>query len=295
MIEHTQALLDEILRADDPVARNRMITLCYRDLATGLAGIVGAQDLNWFVFGVWASGTAGAAIRGEGLPLDLGTSENVAAGNLAIIRDVAPPFVRWLREVERAGAPTREACERALADPLFARVPKLAAAIRCYQAAAELRAGAPDGGDADKQAAELVLLGNLLLGEHEQAVVDRFIDAAMPLGCLFGLVTTRFVRIDTPDGPLDVCRDVAPPVYLAGALFPDVLSDLANPELCAACERYGQSIGPDAAASNALAWEDYDDRMGYILTFFRAYQRDARFFEVPRRYLPADAESAHGL
>jgi len=295
VIERTQALLEQILSTDDPVARNRMITLCYRDLAEGIAGIIGHRDLNWFVFGVWASGTAGAAIRGEGLPLDLGTSRNVAAGNLAIIRDVAPAFVRWLREVEDAGGPTADARDRALADPLFAAAPKLAAAIRCYQAAADLRAAGPDDVAAEKEIAELVLLGNLLLGEHEQTVVDRFIDAAMPLGCLFGLVTTRFVRIDTPDGPLDVCRDVAPPRYLAGALFPPVLTDLVNPELCEACVRFGQSTRADARASNALAWEDYDDRMGYILTFFRAYQRDPRFYDVPEHYLPAAAEGAHGL
>ncbi len=295
MIERTQALLEAILVAGDPVARNRMITLCYRDLAEGLAEIVGRRDLNWFVFGVWASGTAGAAIRGEGLPLDLGTSRNVAAGNLAIIRDVAPAFIRWLREVEHAGGPTVDARDRALEDPLFEAAPKLGAAIRCYHAAAELRAAAADDDASDKDIAELVLLGNLLLGEHEQTVVDRFIDAAMPLGCLFGLITTRFVRIDTPDGPLDVCEDVAPPAYLAGALFPAVLSDLVNPDLCAACVRFGQSTGADAAASNALKWEDYDDRMGYIMTFFRAYQRDERFYEVPAAYLPVEVEGAHGL
>lgn len=290
----TRALLDEILVAEDPVARNRMITACYRDIAEQLAERMGRRDLNWFVFGVWASGTAGAAIRGEGLPLDLGTSEEVAAGNLAIIRDVAPPFLRWLAEIEVEGEVNRAALDRTLADP--APPPRLAAAIEAYQAAIERRLDAPDDDvAADKDAAELVLLGNLLLGEHEQQVVDDFIDRAMPLGGPFGLITTRFIHIETPDGPLDVCRDVAAPHYLDGELFPAVLAELVNADLCTACAGYGQSLGADAAASNTLSWEDFDDRMGYILTFFRAYQRDERFFEIPVGFLPATGEASDAL
>lgn len=293
MIDSTRRLLDRILVHDDPVVRNRLITQCYRDLAENMAAVLGRRDLSWFVFGAWASGTAGAAIRGEGLPFDFGTSRNVAAGNLAIIRDVAPPFILWLSEVERDGGPTDAALERTLADARLAAAPRLAGAIRAYHAATRLSAAADAGDlddDVDKQIAELMLLGNLLLGAHEQDVVDAFIDAAMPLGGVFGLVTTRFVRIETPDGPVDVCQDVIAP-------FPPALTELTNAELCAECARFGQSTGLDVAASNALVWEDYDDRMGFILTFFRAYQRDARFFDVPPRFLPepGDVEDEHDV
>lgn len=289
MIARTAALLERILELDDPVARNAHITLCYRDLADQVGEVIGRRDVNWFAFGAWASGTAGAAIRGAGLPLDLGTSRNIAAGNLAIIENVAPRFIRWLQEVEAEGAVNEAALERTLADPLFASSPRLADAIRCYHAARDLTAVTDPLTDAacDKAAAELVLLANVLVGAHEQQLVDRFIDAAMPLGGIFGLVTTRFVVIFTPDGPLDVCRDVVAPAYLAGTLFPGPLELLSRPELCALCGQFGQSTAADVAASNALAWEDFDDRMGFILTFFRAYQRDARFFEVPAEFLPA--------
>lgn len=287
MITRTHALLDRILQMDDPVERNRLITLCYRDLGEHLAAHLGRRDLTWFVFGAWASGTAGAVIRGEGLPLDLGTSGNVAAGNVAIIGDVAPPFLAWLGEIERDGSPTPAALERTLAHPALVDAPALGEALRCYHAAAELHAA---GADADDTAlAQLILLGNLLVGEHEQQIVDRFIDAAMPLGGVFGLVTTRFVHIETPDGPVDVCRDLLAPRYIAPAIFPAVLAELTHPGLVSACGRYGQAVGGDVSASNVLLWEDYADRMGFILTFFRAYQRDDRFFTVPAGYLPADA------
>jgi hypothetical protein len=286
MAQETRALLDRILQLDDAVARNRLITQCYRDIADQLAAVVGRRDLNWFAFGAWASGTAGAAIRGEGIPVDFGTSRNVGAGNLAIIADVAPAAMRWLDEIERDGSATPEALERALADPIFERAPKLGEAIRCYHEAALLLPSADTDPACDKAAAEFVLLGNLHMGEHEQTVVDGFIDAAMPLGCLFGLVTTRFIAIETPDGKVDVCCDVLAPPYLVNAIFPSVLLTLEHADLLAACVALEQSSGSDTSASNAVRWEDYDDRMGFILTFFRAYQRDSRFFDVPARYLP---------
>lgn len=275
------AVLADILRHDDPVARNRLITRCYRDLALALAEVVGRRDLTWFAFGAWASGTAGATIRRESRLIDRGAAENIAAGNLAIIADVAPAALAWLREVERAGSPTEQALRRTLDDPLFETAPRLTMAIRCFHEVAALY-GDPTRA---KDAAELMLLANLRIGEHEQALVDTFIDDAMPLGGPFGLITTRFVAITTPDGDLDVCRDVPAPAYLAPEVFPATLCDLVHADLLAACSAYGQSPGRDTSASNALIWEDFDDRMGFILTFLRAYQQDARYFDVPVRFL----------
>jgi hypothetical protein len=269
---------------DDPAARNTEITRCYCDLSNELAGVLGRTDLNWFSFGAWASATAGHAIRGESLPFDWRTSDNVAAGNLAIIVDVAPPFIRWLAEIDRHGGATAEALDATLRDPTLASAPQLVAALTAYQLAVDLRAASASGvadTDADHAAAQLVLLGNVLMGAHEQHLVDTFIDAAMPLGGVFGLVTTRFIVIETPDGPIDVCRDVPCPGYLAGARFPGVLDPLSNADLVGLAVRFGQSVAGDVSASNALTWEDYDERMGFILTFFRAYQRDERFFVLP--------------
>jgi hypothetical protein len=277
--------LASIRAMEDALARNMEITRCYCDLSEEIALVLGRSDLNWFTFGAWASATAGHAIRGESLPVDWGTSKNVAAGNLAIILDVAPPFVRWLAEIERFGEPTDESLAATLADPVFADAPQLAAALAAYQLAISLRADGPGDPDAEHTAAELVLLGNVLMGAHEQQLVDRFIDAAMPLGGVFGIVTTRFISIASPDGPIDVCRDVPCPGYLGGARFPSVLDPLRNADLVGLAARFGQSTAQDVSASNALSWESYDERMGFILTFFRAYQRDERFFVLPEEMI----------
>ena len=84
---------------------------------------------------------------------------------------------------------------------------------------------------------------------------------------------------------LDVCRDVPAPSYLVGRRYPEVLDRLVNVELCELARRFGHAIGDDVGASDAATWESFEERMGYIFAFFRAFARDPRFFEVPDSFL----------
>ncbi|MFZ0529175.1 MAG: hypothetical protein WAL91_01390, partial [Propionicimonas sp.] len=281
------AVIAEIGAMRDPIGRNFAITRCYRDLALAVAGVLGRNDVNWLAFGAWASGTAGAAIRGEGLLLDWGTSAALAEGNRTIITDIAPRFVRWLDEIELAGRPSRNALEVALGDSLFDDAPELRLALLAYQAALEAHAvaDAAPSPDIDRAVAEYVLLGNVRIAAHEQQLADSLIDRAMPLGGLFGLVTTRFVQMVTPDGPVDVCRDVPRPSYLGGRTYPASLDRLTNVELCELARRFHHAIDTDVGASDAASWESFEERMGYIFAFFRAFARDLRFFDVPDAFL----------
>lgn len=292
MARPTHRMIAEIVAMNDPVARNLAITRCYRDLALGVADVLGRRDVNWLAFGAWASGTAGATIRGEGLLVDWGTSAAVAEGNRTIIADIGPRFGRWLDEVERAGRPSRTALDVALGDPLFDSAPQLALALTAYQGAVEACAGAGPSFDpvVDKAVAELVLLGNVRVAAHEQQIADALIDRAMLLGGLFGMIATPLVHVLTPDGPLDVCRDVPAPGYLGGRLYPEVLASLANVDLCDLARRFHHAIGSDDRTSNATTWESFSERMGYIFAFFRAFARDSRFFEVPPAFLGEGAE-----
>ncbi|MGB7962418.1 MAG: hypothetical protein WCF12_05580 [Propionicimonas sp.] len=293
MARPSAAVIAEVVAMRDPVARNFAITRCYRDLAHAVADVLGRRDVNWLAFGAWASGTAGAAIRGEGLLLDWGTSTALAEGNRTIIADIAPRFVRWLDEIERAGGPSRTALEVALGDPVFDNAPELGLALMAYQDALGAQAVAGPAFDpaVDRVVAELMLLGNVRVAAHEQQIADSLIDRAMPLGGLFGLITTRFVQVVTPDGPLDVCRDVPAPGYLGGRRYPQVLDRLVNVELCELARRFHHAIGDDVRASDAATWESFEERMGYIFAFFRAFSRDTRFFDVPGSFLGRGGES----
>lgn len=280
-------VISAIVAMRDPVERNFAITRCYRDLGRAVADVLGRRDVNWLAFGAWASGTAGAAIRGEGRLVDWGTSAAVAEGNRTIIADIAPRFVRWLDEIERAGGPSRNALEVALGDSIFDDAPELGLALMAYQAALDacLVTDAASDPGIDAAVAELALLGNVRVAAHEQHVADSLIHRAMPLGGLFGLITTRFVHVVTPDGPLDVCRDVPRPSYLGGRMYPEALDRLTNVDLCDLARRFHQAIGTDVGTSDAATWESFDERMGYIFTFFRAFARDTRLFDVPDAFL----------
>jgi hypothetical protein len=273
----------DVAAVADPVRRNRAITATYRALALEVADVIGSRDVNWLAFGAWASATAGRVIRGEGLPVDWGTSAAVAAGNRAIIADIGPRFVVWREQVQRAGGATNTALARTLDHPLFDGVPYLVQAFSGYHEAAALAAHDPPLATPglDKRHAELVLRSNIQVAAHEQQLADEFVDAAMPLGGVVGLLTTRLVSVVTPDGPVQVHRDVPRPTYLHGAAYPDVLSQLQDERLVALVRQFGQDPGLDGTASDAPSWEDYDERMGYIVCFFRAFLRDARYYDEP--------------
>ena len=265
--------LQRIAQDPDPGHRNRLITRMYFDLARCMDTVLGQQDANWLTFGTWASHTAGTFIRGEQGPVSWG-AKHVADGNIAIIEDVAPCFVAYLSSI--AGTP--EERSHPLVEMGQSRIDAnehLADAFDCYERARE-RGMDP----ADELRAQLILRANVGVAHHEQWLADRFVDAAMPLGGLFGIVTTRFVSLDLPNCRLDLCEPVPPPAYLGGAMWPSALDRLQDDHLVRLYARIGHTPD-DVEESAARSWEDFDERMGYIAMFFRAYQRDPDLHTSP--------------
>jgi hypothetical protein len=269
------SLVDEALSVSDPVARNYAITRVYHQMSEQVAGVVGRSDANWLTFGAWASSTAGRFIRGEGVPTRWGASA-VAEGNAAIIADIGPRFARFLLLAGDVDAPSLP--DAVSDDPRLTESEELAEAFGCY---AVLVAGGTDGpGPDDVRRAELMLRANLLVAHHEQRFADDFIDDAIPLGGVAGILATRFVSIGIPDGDLDVCRAVPQPSYLAGRQWPDALATIRDARVRDLLVAYGQPVD-DVTESAASSWEDFDERMGFIACFFRAYQRDPDLFALP--------------
>jgi hypothetical protein len=104
--------------------------------------------------------------------------------------------------------------------------------------------------------------------------------AAIPGRWIAAVVATSHMGLRLPEGDLQLDRDVPPPAYLRGAMFPSLLEDLHDPESVELARRFGQDLG-SAAASDALDWESYDDRMGFIFTLLRAHQCDPTLFALP--------------
>ncbi len=273
----------------DGLERNAAITHGYHDLSEAVAAILGRDNANWLTFGKWASAEARASIAGQTVPWPLRhlighqVSESVARGNAAIFGDIAPPFIAfvstYLDSVARQpGAVDLAVRRRALlGHPSIDRTDDMRLAFNAYADAVELlAAGNPD----PRRLAERIFVGNVAVAAHEQAMADPFIHAAIPGTWLTAVVATSQMRLLLPERELALDRDVPPPEYLAGAMFPEVLCDLTDPDAAALAKRFGQDVG-SASLSDAPDWEDFTERMGFIFTLFRAYQCDLALHGMP--------------
>jgi hypothetical protein len=287
-----EAHVERVVSNSDIVARNYAITLGYHDLAVATAAVLGSENSNWLCFGQWASAEAGRAIRRESVPalarpfLGHRVSEAVAAGNAAVFGDIAPSFIRFIREfIESAeGGPVpsparaREGLARLVEHPQLQASPDLRGAFTAYTEALVLRDEVTE--DARHRRAQRMLAGNGYIGAHEQIVADPFVKVAVPGGSIVAIAATAHMGIRVPQGILELEEDVPAPMYLAGPPFPDVLLELTDADAIALAMRFGQDVR-SAIDSDAPNWEDYRERMGYIFTFLRAFQQDPEMFDLP--------------
>jgi hypothetical protein len=289
------ATIERVVAMDDVLARNAAITRGYHDLAHAVAAILGRDHANWLVFGQWASAEARRSLLGDAVPATLrpligaDVAAAVAAGNAAVFGDVAPPFIRFVRAFAadpRAGTDRRRAqaiLADLCADPQLAASDDLRRAFTAYVDAVVLGAEMERaGGDPDlaRRRAARVFVGNVSIGAHEQVVADPFVRAAIPGRWIVAIAATSHMGLRVPDGVLALDRDVPPPAYLGGAQFPPELAALDDPDAVALAARFRQDLA-SAHDSDAPDWESYDERMGFIFTLLRAYQRDSSLFDLP--------------
>jgi hypothetical protein len=276
-------LVTRVVAMPNLLARNAAITRGYHALSEGVAGILGRDHANWLTFGQWASAEARISISGESVPaivrplLGSGVAAAVADGNGAIFADVAPPFVTFINACAELNHDMDLLRERVLADPAVARSDDLTRAFGAYvDAAVLLRIGDPD----PRRRAGRILVANASIGAHEQHVADPFVRAAIPGRWISAIVATAHMGLRVPEGTLALSRDVPPPAYLRGAMFPAQLDPLEDPEALALAARFGQDPS-SARQSDAPDWESYDERMGFIFTLLRAHQCDPALFALP--------------
>ena len=188
--------LAEIAGMGDAVIRNLLITQRYHDLSRCLRGAIGGDDANWPTFATWASKTAGESIRGDEAPefvrdlVERGTRHEQHDLLAAAVRRLVPGFVI---EHSAIGAAARTAVCRVLPSGGHGRrwrrpvraVPGRAAAGAGGASGAGRAAAGTSGlprGRAHRRPrprARLMLLGKALIGFHEQARLQPWIQRAM--------------------------------------------------------------------------------------------------------------------
>jgi hypothetical protein len=339
----------------DPVLRNYMITQRYRDLSVAFARAVAGPNANWCTFATWASKTAGESIRNEEVPafvrkllqgeqrlhalvdglrgaapqaraidvFDVArdtlsrVSSQVADGNRKVFAELAPLFSRFVDCFDQAGAIDDAEFERLLAGLRAGSSDSggqepLKQAFTAYREASR----EPD----ERRRAEWMLLGNCLIGLHEQtrlqpniaAAIDAPVDVSASEGVLAGItaVLPPALRRDLeflcgPSGQvaLRIGRAVWQRVVTAAAMhlslpggariplaedvevslgeqFP---SALRSPTLPALRELIARFDADHAAPGGHGAgdWASLHDRMRFIIDLFRATQEQAALFEQP--------------
>jgi CRP-like cAMP-binding protein len=321
---------EEAVRTTDAVMLNLKITQLYHRVALDLTVILGAQDVNWFGFACRASKTAGSSIRREDVPLArplgrlfpaalvdrlrgsgvarrvegalAGIANRLAEGNRLIFSEIGPVFVRLVQACVSDAAAGRARLETVLATlrpgPSDAGGQDLLreAVTAYYEAAFEAH---------PKRKAELILLGSLKIGLHEQVRVDPIIDEALdaPAADLVDalapwlarfpaswraperarrrvtqhmrrLITSRMMRIRLPYGDLRLGDDL--PDLPAQRRFPDMLGTLEHSGLAQLFDRFDRGL-----PTRAVDWSELDERMRYIANLFRSRQKSLEIFEPP--------------
>jgi len=209
----SQADVKAIANMQDPVARNLAITQGYHDLSNAMGDILGRENATWSTFATWASKQAGTSIRQEDLPkffmdaikgsgavgeklskmddvlrklglpaLPLGdiaagakdaldqVSQIIAEGNKAIFQEAGKEFSRFVDTFKDAPH-----YDQARVDQFLAEIPPEKTLLREGFTA---YAKAQFEQDPNTKA-ELMLLGNNKIVQHEQTSMNPSIERAM--------------------------------------------------------------------------------------------------------------------
>jgi hypothetical protein len=309
--------VDRIAGMSDAIVRNHAITIGYWHLGRSLARVLGSEHANWCTWATWASRTVGHALdprehpllvvertqrwprwlrrfmfaiaRASRSVLNPRMAPAIARGNQEIFAEIGVHFAALVDLVDRDGVPTPESITAFIDSVELAVEPGSFAAGFADQHRRGLRAYLEAVGERDAvRRAELILLGNLLMAEYEQARLQPWIDEAFfvrsdalrgwrrwaqrRIGRQIARLTTRFVTaVVTPSvlipvaEPLRMPRGSSP--YVTTKTFPELEATIARLE------------PPNAQVCDL--WPDYPQRMASIATLFRCYHAEASLDGLP--------------
>jgi hypothetical protein len=325
--EVTRARIESI--AYSPMSdtlRNHLVTLAYVDLSTAMAEVLGHDDANWCALAVWPSLTVGATIRSgpasrsklmlARLPMPAPMRErlvasaatevadeagvmnrSLAAGNRGVFYEIG---LAWTDFLDTFGQGERNDSDWDEFERFGKRVmalPLPPGRVWPDGARGQLRDGfrayleALHTNDLARRS-QLILLGNLRIGDHEQRRLQGWLDLSGldPIRkltrrfdddttknrgiALFEqmwsrMLTKRVFFVQMNGEEIRVGKAVPPHESSDGQLFPSPLDVLDND----VAELFDRIDGASAGGDGAERWSDIDHRMAFIATLFRSRQR----------------------
>ncbi len=281
------------LHEKDPGLGNQAITNRYYHEAQELSKILGGDDQNfmasWPAYATQASNSAGAYVRGDGVPLNDDIQNAVAAGNRKVFEDIAPHYDSYIDSVKKN--PDMKFDDWAKGQN-FEGKPQLQESFKFLDMARLEK-------DPDKKQ-EYLLASNALAGAHEQERLDPNIDkATAPLsgGGLERGVWSFFANekpnlyLPTGKGEGDLqALDVSQKIEPKGGVNP-AFQTIDDPQVQDALKRALGNDKADVGSGQALLdktgtadWSVLPDRMRTIVGLMVAGQNDPRMGEYPLDY-----------
>lgn len=348
------SMIDHVVNTSDPILRNLKITQAYHDLCVGFAFLLGNKNANWSNFACWASKTAGKSIRKDDLPKiiqklfvdrlrmkklfdDFSTefneqmdekeiiwnmyilgvieeiSDSIAKGNLKVFEEVSPFFSKFIfifqgdKEFDKEKLDVFNT-QFAEGHTLNGGQDLLKEALTHYYHSMF--------SNSDKEKAELILMGNIKIGLHEQMRLQSHIEQAVTAPSRHGFelaiqskfetilpkfilksrvqdflsslkdeipilckeIITTIMKLTLPTKKVKLSSDA--PRSSLFQMFPSNLKQIENPELKDILEKYDKNVN-SISGSGATDWVDLDDRLNYIIDLFRANQQKDELFYPP--------------
>ena len=242
---------------------------------------------------------------------------SVGEGNLDVFQELAPLYAGWIEAHRGGAAPDRAALDRCLgrlrSGPVEQGGQDLLLRAFTHYSDAILE---PDL----KRRAERILLANSQIGYHEQvrlqgsilgalnaplsqyivegacervhqatpAVLHRALDAILeralrPIAGAIekewrAIATRWLLQLHLPGTRVDLGVDV--PSLPSGAMFPEELREIHEPELCELLRGLDRTANT-LRGSGAHDWSEIGDRMNLIVDLFRSRQQDRRLLHAP--------------
>lgn len=352
----TREYIQSVVERENLVVRNLQVTQGYYRLSQGMKRCVSGKNVSWCSFATHASKTAGQALRHELMPrllksamIRLAGYENtflflnqgirnldqpptgthnsrlgealrrvsglVSQGNIVVFEELAWPFASFISTFKRDWTYDKAKLE-AFLEEHFVPGPLdeggqeylIEAFSAYYRARYETNA---------KKKAEFVLIGNLLIGLHEQTRLQPQIEEAMAVPLeLFSkppgipgariawsrqafvtrkavskAITQMLMSITLPSRELKLGQSVIAPTGVIS--FPKDLLQIENPR-CLQLVRTFESGQDTLSGSGAENWASLRDRMSFVVDFFRSHQQYRRLWEMPFQHEQAAViESGH--
>jgi hypothetical protein len=340
----TKDYIQSVIQRENLVVRNLQVTQGYYRISNAMKKYVSSKNVNWTSFATHASKTAGQALRHELMPgllksslLRMGGYENtfmflneglgsvepqlsedqnsrlgeafrhvsllVSDGNITVFEELAMPFTAFIDSFKDDWYYNEVKLQEFL-DENFEPGPLSEggqdylreAFTAYYNARYETRA---------KAKAEYVLIGNLLVGLHEQTRLQPQIEQSMavPLelfsdnpndtgtengkksrfspmmsGVIGKAFTQMMMLITLPSRDLKLGQTVIAPTGVAS--FPIDLLEIEEPR-CLELVRMFETSQDTLTGSGAENWSSLRDRMSFVVDFFRSHQQYRRMWDPP--------------